>query len=46
MQVDALHSSTNFIHGDIVLHPEMPDHAWSVNFADHGVHRITLVRES
>jgi hypothetical protein len=41
--IDALFSSEGYFHGDIFTSPALPKHAWSTNYADPGIHKITLV---
>ncbi|KAF5842622.1 hypothetical protein DUNSADRAFT_6092 [Dunaliella salina] len=40
--IDALYSSTERIHGDVIVNEALPSFAWSINFADPGVHKITM----
>eukprot|EP00967_Tisochrysis_lutea_P015368 scaffold17314_cov19-Tisochrysis_lutea.AAC.1 len=41
--IDALFTSTEYIHGDVLVNEALPSFAWSINFADPGVHKISMV---
>ncbi|KAF5839271.1 hypothetical protein DUNSADRAFT_1215 [Dunaliella salina] len=40
--VDAVFTSSKFVHGDIVLNEALPEYAWTTNTADPGYHKIHL----
>eukprot|EP00983_Pelagomonas_calceolata_P105818 1159170-Pelagomonas_calceolata.AAC.5 len=42
IQVDTVFTSSDFVHGNVILHEALPDYAWSTNTADPGIHKIDL----
>jgi hypothetical protein len=44
--LDAVFTSASSIHGDVITSAAFPRHAWSINFADPGIHKLDLETKS